>query len=107
MKRTRPWEVSDALWKRVQPLIPERPPHPKGGRPAVADRQMFAAILYELRTGIQWNALPRELGASTTVYDRFRRMASGKACLTACGKQACRSMTNWKALPGNGKVWTG
>jgi len=33
---------------------------------------MFAAIVYVLRTGIQWNALPRELGASSTVYDRFR-----------------------------------
>ena len=32
----------------------------------------MSAILYVLRTGIQWNALPRELGASTTVYDRFR-----------------------------------
>src|SRR6185312_7667249 len=30
------------------------------------------AILYVLRTGIQWNALPRSIGASTTVYDRFR-----------------------------------
>ena len=28
--------------------------------------------MYVLRTGIQWNALPRELGASSTVYDRFR-----------------------------------
>jgi len=25
-----------------------------------------------LRTGLQWNALPRAIGASTTVYDRFR-----------------------------------
>jgi putative transposase len=33
---------------------------------------MFTAIVYVLRTGIQWNALPRELGACTTVYDRFR-----------------------------------
>jgi len=72
MSRTRPWEVSDELWKRVRPLIPARPPHPKGGRPAEDDRQMFAAIVYVLRTGIQWNALPRELGASSTVYDRFR-----------------------------------
>ena len=72
MNRTRPWEVSEVLWERVQPLIPPRPPHPKGGRPAENDRQMFSAILYVLRTGIQWNALPRELGASTTVYDRFR-----------------------------------
>jgi putative transposase len=72
MKRTRPWELSDEVWERVQPLIPQRPPHPKGGRPAEDDRQMLSAILYVLRTGIQWNALPRELGASTTVYDRFR-----------------------------------
>lgn len=72
MARTRPWEVSDELWEQVRPLIPKRPPHPKGGRPAADDRQMFAAIIYVLRTGIQWNALPRELGASSTVYDRFR-----------------------------------
>jgi putative transposase len=72
MARTRPWEVSDELWERVRPLIPPRRPHPKGGRPAADDRQMFAAIVYVLRTGIQWNALPHELGASSTVYDRFR-----------------------------------
>lgn len=69
---THPWEVSDELWERVRPLIPLRPPHPKGGRPAADDRQMFAAIVYVLRTGIQWHALPHELGASSTVYDRFR-----------------------------------
>lgn len=28
--------------------------------------------MYVLRTGIQWNALPRELGASSTVHDRFQ-----------------------------------
>jgi len=72
MARTYPWKVSDALWERVEPLISTRPPHRKGGRPAADDRQMFAAIVYVLRTGIQWNALPRELGASGTVYDRFR-----------------------------------
>ena len=26
-RRTRPWEVSDVLWKRVKPLIPERVSH--------------------------------------------------------------------------------
>ena len=70
MERTRPWEVSDALWERARPLIPERRPHPKGGRPASDDRAVFTAIVYVLRTGIEWNALPRELGASTTVSDR-------------------------------------
>jgi hypothetical protein len=33
MPRTRPWEVSDELWERVQPLIPPTPSHAKGGRP--------------------------------------------------------------------------
>ncbi len=66
-------ETNEAMGtERIRPLIPERPERPKGGRPAQSDRQMLSAILYVLRTGIQWNALPRELGASTTVYDRFR-----------------------------------
>lgn len=66
MERTKPWRVSDELWERV------RPPRPKGGRPPADDRQMVEAIVYVLRTGIQWNALPRELGAASTVSDRFR-----------------------------------
>jgi putative transposase len=36
------------------------------------DRKAFEAIVYVLRTGIQWNALPREVGASSTVHDRFQ-----------------------------------
>jgi putative transposase len=72
MARTKPWELSDAVWERAQPLLPEPKPHPKGGRPRRSDREMLGAMLYVLRTGLQWNALPREIGASTTVYDRFR-----------------------------------
>jgi len=72
MARTKPWELSDDVWERAQPLLPRRKPHPRGGRPPRDDRQMLGAILYVLRTGLQWNALPREIGASTTVYDRFR-----------------------------------
>lgn len=72
VRRTRPRELSDALWARAQPLLPESTPHRKGGRPRRDDREMLGAILYVLRTGIQWNALPRAIGASTTVYDRFR-----------------------------------
>ena len=36
------------------------------------DRQAMNAIFYILRTGCQWNALPRSLGASSTVHDRFQ-----------------------------------
>ena len=72
MTRTKPWEVSDELWEQVQPLIPPAPSHAKGGRRRMEDRKAFEAIVYVLRTGIQWNALPRERGASSTVHDRFQ-----------------------------------
>ena len=36
------------------------------------DRKAFAAMIYVLRTGIQWNALPGEMGASSTVHDRYQ-----------------------------------
>ena len=72
MPRTHPWEVRDELWEQVHPLIPPAPSHAKGGRPRMPDREAFAAIVYVLRTGLQWNALPRELGASSTVHDRFQ-----------------------------------
>jgi len=72
MARTKPWELSEEVWERARPLLPPREPRPKGGRPPREDRQMLGAILYVLRTGLQWNALPREIGAATTVYDRFR-----------------------------------
>lgn len=72
MSRTHPWEVRDEWWEKVKPLIPPAPSHARGGRPRMDDRQAFAAIIYVLRTGIQWNALPKELGASSTVHDRFQ-----------------------------------
>jgi len=32
----------------------------------------MTAIFYVLRTGCQWKALPRSLGAPSTVHDRFQ-----------------------------------
>lgn len=72
MPRTKPWTVSDEFWERVEPLIPPAPSHAKGGRPRMPDRQAFEAMVYVLRTGIQWNALPKEMGASSTVHERFQ-----------------------------------
>jgi len=72
MPRTKPWTLSDEFWERVEPLVPEAPSHARGGRPRMPDRKAFEAMVYVLRTGIQWNALPREMGASSTVHERFQ-----------------------------------
>src|SRR6266550_7992534 len=72
MARTKAWEVSDEVWERIRPLIPAAPSHARGGRRRMDDRKAFEAIVYVLRTGIQWNVLPREVGASSTIHDRFQ-----------------------------------
>ena len=65
------WRIPDELWERIEPLLPPDKPHPKGGRPPMPKRPAMDAIFYILRTGCQWKALPRSLGAPSTVHDRF------------------------------------
>jgi transposase len=75
------WEVSEAFWERAEPLIPppQRDPHkqyrrpPGGGRKPLPPRQVFAGIVYVLRTGIQWNALPKERFGSPKAIHRYFR----------------------------------
>lgn len=57
--------VSDELWALVAPLLPPEPPKPKGGRPRVPDRAALTGILFVLKTGIQWEWLPREMGCGS------------------------------------------
>jgi putative transposase len=68
------YEIPDVLWERIVPLLPPRPTKKKkkDGRPRMNDKKAMSAIFYVLRTGCQWNALPRSLGASSTVHDRFQ-----------------------------------
>lgn len=62
------WELADSFWDRIEPLLPKlksryrgRGKHRRnvGGRPAANRRKVMAGILFVLRTGSQWNALPR------------------------------------------------
>ncbi len=67
------YQLSDELWEKIKLYIPsERPDKKKPGRSRVDDRKAMQAIFYIHRTGIQWNALPRSLGACSTVHDRFQ-----------------------------------
>jgi putative transposase len=53
-----PWRIPDALWERIEPRLPPRPPHPLGcPNPGVPDRRAIDAIFFVLRTGCPWNAL--------------------------------------------------
>ena len=66
--------VSDELWNRIEPLLPPLPPpSPKGGRRWVEHRPALAGIIFVLKTGIPWQALPTEMGcgSGSTCWRRF------------------------------------
>ena len=66
------YRIPDELWEQIKPLLPPPRPKKKPGRPRMDDRQAMDAIFYVLRTGCQWKALPRALGAPSTVHARFQ-----------------------------------
>jgi transposase len=72
MRRNR--EVSAALWKQLEPLLPKVKPSPAGGRPRLDDELALNGIIFVLRTGIPWEDLPQELGfgSGMTCWRRLR-----------------------------------
>jgi transposase len=82
MPNVQSWEVSDELWAKVEPLLPKRNPRagsrrkyqrrPGGGRKPMASRNIFSGIVYVLRTGCQWKALPKTFGSASAIHTHFQ-----------------------------------
>jgi transposase len=59
------WEVPDELWQRIEPiLLADAPPKPTG-RKRANWRRVLDGILFRMRSGCQWNQLPKEFGGRT------------------------------------------
>jgi transposase len=73
MPRSRyPTDLTEAQWARLEPLL-ERPVR-HGGRPRkYPRREIVNALLYVLRGGVSWRALPHDFPPWESVYDHFRR----------------------------------
>jgi transposase len=73
--RSKPWDVSDALWARIEPLLPEKTRRFRyPGRKPLDDRLVLQGIIFVLHTGIGWEHLPQELGfgCGMTAWRRLR-----------------------------------
>lgn len=88
MARKKTWEISDAFWKLVEPLIPtdlrdanKTYQRKRGGgrKPTYTNRLYFSGIVYVLRTGIIWNAFPSEKFeglSSSALHHKFQQWAA-------------------------------
>ena len=70
MRKAYPSDLTDDQWALIEPHIPVF----DVGRPREVDmREVLNAILYLNRSGCQWDMLPHDLLAKSTVYDYFAR----------------------------------
>jgi putative transposase len=66
------YRMPDELWELLEPLLLKYPESSKGGRPRADLRSVADAISYRLRTGCQWNAIPKELAPGSTARQYFQ-----------------------------------
>ena len=67
------WEVDDELWRLIEPIIEAAMPPKKTGRPPADRRKVLNCIIHRMRSGCQWNKLPKELGSDRTAHRYFQR----------------------------------
>ena len=70
MRKPYPSDLTDDQWAVIAPLIPA---HSTGRPREVEMREVLNAIFYLNRSGCQWDMLPHDLPAKSTVYDHFAR----------------------------------
>ena len=69
MRKRYPSDLTDEQWQIIEPLLPPAKP---GGRPRSTDlREIINTLLYQARTGCQWDMLPHDLLPKSTAYDHF------------------------------------
>ena len=68
---TYPSDLSEAQWAKLEKFF-ERP-DPRGARPKYPKQRVVEAVLYRLREGCRWRALPHDFPPWDTVYDHWRR----------------------------------
>lgn len=75
MRKAYKSDLTEAQWQLIAPLLPAAK---SSGRPRVVDlREVVNVILYQARTGVQWDYLPHDLLPKSTVWDYFSAWEKG------------------------------
>src|SRR6478609_4255521 len=64
--------IPEALWERIDLVIPVYTKSPKGGHPRLPMRNVVGGILYVLATGCQWKAMPKQFGSGSAIHAYFQ-----------------------------------
>ncbi|MFB9992816.1 IS5 family transposase [Deinococcus oregonensis] len=65
--------LTDEQWAILAPLLPPPQKQTRRGRPRRGDKELLEGILWVLRTGAQWERLPRpDYPPKSTCFERFQ-----------------------------------
>jgi len=68
------WRTPDELWEKIEPILALHDPPKSTGRPRVNQRAALDAIIFRMRSGCQWNHLPKEeFPEDSSVHRTFQR----------------------------------
>src|SRR5215217_7119499 len=96
------WRVPVELWEKIEPILAQRDPPKSTGRRRIDQRAALDAIIFRLRTGCQWNHLPKEFPDDSRCIAPSRG-GSSSGCWTGSGRHRSRSAKNWAESTGSGR----
>jgi transposase len=67
------WELSDAQWRLIEPILRPKRRSDGRGRPWQDTRAVLYGILRVLGTGAQWRELPKKYPPYQTCHRRFQQ----------------------------------
>jgi putative transposase len=73
------FRLPDAIWERMEPLLPKYRRSRKGGRPRLGWRTVLDGIFYLMRTGCQWKAIPVAFGSGSSLHRYFQALVESGA----------------------------
>lgn len=67
------WQVPDALWEQIESVLRDLDPPKARGRKRTDLRRALNGMIFRMRSGCQWNRLPKEFGDDSTVHRTLQR----------------------------------
>ena len=67
------WRIPDDLWSKIESVLLQLDPPAKTGRSRIDQRAVLDGMIYRMRTGCQWNQLPKDFPDDASVHRTMQR----------------------------------
>ena len=87
------YQIKKDMWPDIEYALEKIGYKYNSGRPCIDALRALNGIFYILKTGMQWNALPRCFGSYSAVHRAFKKLEA-LGFLKKFGKLSCENISN-------------